>query len=195
MVIGITGSFCSGKSLVAKIFKENRAMLIDLDKLAHKYLKLRTATANKIIKEFGKGVVGNNYINRQRLASVVFGNKTKLEKLNKIIHPCVIKDMLGLINKYENKYEFLVVEAPLLFEAGLKKYFDYIIVVKAKRDAQVRRAQNKFRLKKEDVLRRISKQWPLVRKMRQADFIIDNNGSIRATRNQVKNIIKKLENN
>lgn len=195
MIIGITGSFCSGKSLVAKVFKDNGAKVVDLDKLAHNYLKLNTATAKQIVKAFGKGIVVGGRIDRQRLASVVFGNKIKLKRLNSIIHPQVIKDMLRLIKKHRQGYKIVVVEAPLLFEAGLKKYFDYIFVVKTRKGVQIKRAQSKFRLKRADILKRISNQWPLAKKLCQADFIIDNNGSVGATRSRVKKIIKKLRNN
>ncbi|MFH1621698.1 MAG: dephospho-CoA kinase [Candidatus Omnitrophota bacterium] len=191
MVIGITGGFCTGKSKVAKIFKNLGAKIMDLDKLAHKTLKPTTKSYKAIIKKFGKGILIKNNIDRSLLAKKVFNNKKNLAKLNSIIHPIVIKQMLSLINKFKKK-NIVVVEAPLLFEANLKEYFNYIIVVKTTKKVQLERAVKKEGFHRLDALQRINMQWPLKKKISSADFVVDNNKSIREIREQIKIIWNKL---
>ena len=193
MVVGITGGFCTGKSKVAGAFREFGAKVIDLDKLAHLTLKRGSGTFKKLVKEFGRDILINGLIDRLLLARKVFGNSRKVSKLNSIVHPPVIKNMLALIRKFSKRHKIIVVEAPLLFEAGLKEYFDYIIVVKANKNIQLRRAMRKVRISKADVLKRINSQWPIGRKIKQADFVIDNSDSVRKTQRQVEEIWKKIK--
>lgn len=183
MIIGVTGGFCTGKSSVAKIFKSFGAKVIDLDKLAHKALKRDTKSFDKIVKEFGKDILVNNAISRSRLAKKVFGNKKRLAKLNSIVHPTVISQMQGLIDKFDRSGA-VVVEAPLLFEARLENYFDYIIVVKTNKDTEIKRAVKKLGLSRAEVLKRIGSQIPLAKKIKMADLVIDNEGPINNTHKQ-----------
>ncbi|MFC1709534.1 dephospho-CoA kinase [Candidatus Omnitrophota bacterium] len=192
MVIGITGGFCTGKSEVARVFKGLGAKIIDLDRLAHSTLAPKTATFKKIVKVFGKDILRNNRVDRSVLARKVFGSKNRLAKLNSIVHPVVIRQMLTIIRKSRKKYRIIAVEAPLLFEAGLKKYFNYVIVVKTNKKNQLTRAEKKTGLSKKEVLERIKSQWSLKKKAAQADFIIDNNRSIKEVRRQTKRIWNNL---
>ena len=195
MVIGVTGGYCSGKTTVVKLFKKYKARIVDLDKLAHKSLNPKSKNFKKIIKEFGKDILSNGKISHLRLARKVFGDKKRLAKLNSIIHPAVIKQMASLIRKHKKRYRFIVVEAPLLFEADLKDHFDYIVVVSANKKKQIERAIKKTRFDKADILKRIKSQIPLSKKGAQADFVVDNNKSLRETKRQVNNIIREIKNN
>ncbi|MDD5005230.1 MAG: dephospho-CoA kinase [Candidatus Omnitrophica bacterium] len=193
MVIAITGGFCTGKSEVARIFRKFGAKIIDLDKLAHLTLKPRTESFKKIVRAFGRDILTNGRINRLLLAKKVFGNRKKLNKLNSIIHPVVIKEMNDLIKKFHKECPVIIAEVPLLFEAGLNDYFDYVIVVNAGKKTQIKRAAAKTNLSKTDILKRIKSQWPIERKIKLADSTIDNNGSIGNTRRQAKNIFENLK--
>lgn len=192
MVIGITGGFCTGKSEVARNFKALGAKVIDLDRLAHSALTPQTRTFKKIVNEFGRGILKHNRIDRGLLAAQVFGDKKRLKKLNSIIHPLVIKQMLGLIKKWRKGSRAIVVEAPLLFEAGLGKYFDYVVVVKASKKNQIIRAKKKVGLGQGKTLKRINSQWPLKKKIARADFIIDGNKSIKEVKRQTEKIWNSL---
>jgi dephospho-CoA kinase len=120
------------------------------------------------------------------LAKKVFTDNKKLAKLNSIVHPVVIKQMQGLIKKAKGRD--IVVEVPLLFEAGLRNYFDYIVVVKANKQTQIKRAMKNKGLNRIDVLRRINSQMPLSQKVKMADFVIDNEGAVKNTYKQAKQI-------
>ncbi len=186
MIIGVTGGFCTGKSRVTKIFEGLGAKAIDLDRLAHKALKRGTKSFHKIIKEFGKDILVNNAIGRPLLAKKVFDDKKKLAKLNSIVHPVVISQMQKLIKRF--KKNNVVVEAPLLFEAHLRNYFDYIVVVRANKDTQIERAMKNSGLNRKDILKRMNSQMPLAKKVAMADFVIDNSGSIKNTYKQARKI-------
>jgi dephospho-CoA kinase len=191
IVLGVSGSFGSGKTTVARILKSFGAEVIDADKIAHKFLKPGANTYRKIIRVFGKGVLKKDKtIQRRKLAEIVFGNKILLKKLNNIIHPEVIKEIKNLIRK--TKARAIVLDAPLLIEAGLGKIVDKLIVVKICRNTQIRRLQNKASLSESDILKRIRCQIPLKEKVRLADFVIDNSGSIENTKKQVTEIRRLL---
>lgn len=185
IIIGLTGSFGSGKTTVAKIFKSLGAKIIDADRIAHNFIKPGTNVYRRIVDTFSKDILGKNKtIDRNKLAKIVFDNKTWLKKLNNIIQPQVIR----LIKK-ETKIlpkEFLVLDAPLLIEAGLMKMVDKLIVVKIGRKKQIERLLNKTSLSINDILKRIKTQMPLSEKIRIADFVIDNSGTISQTKKQVK---------
>jgi dephospho-CoA kinase len=193
MVIGITGSFGSGKTTVARMFAALGARVIDADRIAHQLLRPGTGIYRRIIRSFGQGVLARDgTIERRKLARIVFAKAKLLRKLNRMVHPAVIASIRKIIAK--SKKTIFVLDAPLLIEAGLKKEVDILIVVKSARKEQIERLLKKGICNKAQVLKRIKSQMALSKKMRLADFIIDNNGSIDTTRMQVKRIYRALEN-
>lgn len=192
IVIGLTGGYHTGKSTVARFFEKDGAGVIDLDELAHKALRPSSAQFKKIVKEFGEDIVVGNQIDRLCLARKVFGNKRRLAQLNAIIHPFVEREMVRRIQSLSEKSSYIVVEAPLLFEAGLQKYFDYIVVVAANKKQQIERAKKSTYLKRADIVKRIDSQCALARKIVNADFVVDNNDSRSTTQRQVQAIIRQL---
>jgi dephospho-CoA kinase len=191
IILGVTGSFGSGKSTVAGIFKSFGAKIIDADKLAHKSIGPGNPAYKKIIKAFGKDILRKNkIIERRKLAAIVFNNKKLLKKLNNIIHPEVIRTIKSQIKNSHSK--IIVLDVPLLIEAGLRELVDKIIVVKITRIEQIKRIQKKTTLSKTDILKRIKYQIPLRAKARLADFIIDNSGTIGETKKQAVRIRRLL---
>jgi dephospho-CoA kinase len=191
VVIGITGSFGSGKSTVAGIFKKSGACVIDADSLAHECLRPGSAAYKKIISIFGKGVVCvNKTIDRRRLGEAVFDDHRLLLKLNSIIHPEVIRRIRRKIKAV--KSGLVVLDAPLLIEAGLHKEVDKVVVVTANQNNQIIRLQRRCSLSRAGILKRINSQIPLKKKISIADFVIDNDGSLAQTKKQVDEIRRVL---
>ena len=191
IVIGITGGLGTGKSTAAKIFKRLGAAVLDADKMAHEALEKDTASYKEVVKVFGKCILGGNgRIDRARLGDLAFRNKKALKRLCDIIHPIVvekIKKSINMISKSGNT-PAVVVDAPLLIEAGLHKITDYLIVVKTTRATQVKRAMKKTALSSGEITRRIRSQISLTEKIRMADYIIDNEGTKKDTEKTIKKI-------
>ncbi len=192
IILGLTGSFGSGKSSVAAMLKSLGAEVIDADMLAHRCLRPSTPSYRRIVKIFGTRILNpDKTVNRKKLAAVVFNDRGLLSKLNSIIHPGVISSIKGRIRRAKAK--IVALDAPLLIEAGLTSLADKIIVVSLNQGVQVRRLRKKFNLRKSEILKRIAFQAPMRKKIRLADFIIDNNGTIAQTKRQVKNIWEEIK--
>jgi len=191
-IIGVTGVFGSGKSTVSRIFRSFGADIIDADRIAHRYLLPGAKAYKAIVNSFGRGVLkARRKIDRRKLARLVFSDRKSLNKLNSIIHPGVITQIKSGIKKA--KKGIVVLDAPLLLEAGLKGLVDELVVVVVDRESLIRRLVKKTSLKKEDILKRIRSQIPLRKKKRAADFIIDNSGTIKKTSEQVKKVINEIQ--
>lgn len=180
----------TGKSTVARIFQSFGARVIDADSLAHRFIGPKGPAYKKIVGLFGKSILKKGgRINRRKIAGLVFQDPGLLKKLNRIVHPPVIKFIKE--KAQEAKEEIVVLDLPLLFEAGLEKFVDKVIVVKASRQAQLKRALQKRRLNKKEILTRIKAQMPLSRKVRLADFVIDNNGTVSKTKKQAVKFLRR----
>ncbi|MDO8661999.1 MAG: dephospho-CoA kinase [Candidatus Omnitrophota bacterium] len=191
IIIGVTGSFGSGKSTVSGILAAYGARIIDADKIAANCLKAGSRIYQKVISAFGDKVIAKDgEIDRAGLAKIVFNDKKLLKKLNHIVHPEVIRMIKAKIDSI--KKGVIILDAPLLLEAGLVKAVDKLIVVTIDPDTQIKRLLKKTRLKRADILKRIRSQISQNAKSRFANFIIDNSSSLRSTKKQVLQIRRKL---
>ncbi len=183
-IVGLTGGFGTGKSTVARMFGLFGARIIDADKISHGLIKPREEACRKIIRLFGKEILTKfGIINRRKLAGIVFSDRKSLAKINKIMHPAIIRRMKQEIKSA--KEDIVVLDAPLLLETGLDRLVDTVVVVNANLDNQIKRIQKRAALSKSEIIARIKSQIPLKKKLHLADFVIDNNGTIQNTRKQV----------
>lgn len=191
IILGLTGSFGTGKSTVAKIFSRYGAKIIDADKITHNLLNSRSRVTRKLIKFFGKRI-GNKKggINRRKLGYLVFSKKAALKKLDSFVHPEIIRKIK--VNIKASKAKMIILDAPLLIEAGLTGIVNKLIVVKASRNKQLERIVRKHHLTRKDALARIKMQMPLQDKVRMADFVIDNSGTVKETKKQVEKLRRLL---
>lgn len=192
-VLGITGSFKSGKTTTARMFKRLGAACIDADRIYHQLLRTDAAIDKRIVSAFGEKVLNNNgKIDRKKLAKLVFGKKTALKRLTGITHPVIIKKMKSRLAELKKANQpLIVIDAPLLVEVGLVKLVDRLVVVKAKRRHLINRAE-KLGTSKTETIKRLSSQLPCSAKIKLADLVIDNNGSLKQTEKQVKNICRAI---
>lgn len=193
MILGITGSVGSGKTTVAKFFSKHWYSRIDADEIGHNLIKKNSQAYEKIVREFGSGVLGkNSNIDRKKLGEIVFNDGKKLKKLNSIIHPLIIEEIKNNIRKIKqecgNKTK-IVLDAPLLLETKAKNLVDKIIVVKCSKENILKR-NKKFT--RQQIERILNAQMPLKEKLKQADFVVDNNKDLKNLEKQVENIIQKL---
>jgi len=191
LLLGVTGSFGSGKTFVASLLRKAGAGVIDADNIAHKVILPSGAAYKRVVAIFGKGIIGRTKrIDRGKLGSIVFRDKAQLFKLVSILHPEVRKAIKSKIASYRKR--IVVVDAPLLLEAGLKQAVDKVIVVTITRQEQLERLRQKTQLSTKEMLARIRGQMPLSLKVREADFIIDNSGTKEETKRQVKKVWEVL---
>jgi len=190
----LTGSFGSGKTTVARFLQRLGAKVIDADSLAHESLMRGAPAYRKAVRVFGRDILNQGRsIDRRKLAAKVFCDRRLLSRLNRMIHPEVIRKIRQEIRGSTEK--IIVLDVPLLVEAGLRKYVDKLVVVSINRPIQIKRVRIKTGLKGEEILCRIKCQLPLATKIRLADFVIDNNGSLSKTRKQVLRVWKTLREN
>lgn len=166
------------------MFKKEGFEVIDADKLAHKLYSPGSAVSGIIKESFGKGVFRpDGRIDRLKLGKIVFSSKRALGRLNRIVHPELIREINRRIEN--SKKKFIVLDAALIIEAGLREAVDALVVVTAKKNQQVSRGKNISRLGRDKVKRIMEFQISQNAKSRLADFIIDNSGSIGNTKKQV----------
>jgi dephospho-CoA kinase len=176
IVVGLTGGVATGKSTVAKMFKQCGAVVIDADQLARDVVKPGMAAWRVIVTLFGTTVLNQDRsLDRQALGSIVFHNPKKRRQLERIIHPCVAREQQRLVRRIaKGKPRAVVIyEVPLLFEAGVDKRVDKIIVVTADRETQIARMKKRNHLSRTEAIRRIRSQMPLAKKIQQADHVLN----------------------
>ncbi len=190
MIIGITGTFGSGKTTIAEMFKGYGYKIINADKIAHSLLN-KKEIKNAIIKEFGTSILTKGKINRRKLKDIVFNNHKELVRLNKIIHPAIIKKIKSIIKKTKNKK--IIIDGALMIEANCLDLVDKLLVVKIKKEEQLRRILKKRKYTKKEIRNIIKSQLNQKQKLKYADYIIDNSNKIKDTKKQVEEIIKRIE--
>ena len=195
ILVGLTGGVATGKSTVAKMFYRCGAILIDADELAREVVKPGKPAWHTIVNTFGRQVVRpDRSLDRHVLGTMVFRNRSQLRHLERIIHPRVAREQQRLVRRIaKGKPRAVVIyEVPLLFEAGVDKRVDKIIVVTADRNTQIARLKKRNGLSRTEALRRIRSQMPLAKKTQQADHVLNGTLPRPSLRKQVGQLFKSL---
>jgi dephospho-CoA kinase len=197
--VGLTGGIACGKSTVAKMFAGLGAHIVDADAIVHDLYRPGEEVYQELIKHFGQEIVKpDGELDRVKLAAAAFEGG-RVEELNKIVHPAVIRRQEQWMREIGAKepYAIIIVEAALIFEAGVRDRFDKIIVVTCKPAQKVERLARRTGMNeadaRADVERRSNAQLSDEEKRRRADFIIDNSGPVDVTRHQVERISAELK--
>jgi dephospho-CoA kinase len=182
-IVGLTGNIASGKSVVASMFRELGASIIDADQIARLVVEPGQPAWKEIVERFGEEVLNSDgTINRSRLGEIVFRDGEKREELNRITHPRIIEKIKELIEKHRK-------EAALIAErGGMKPIISDLIVVTADEETQISRLTQRVGLSREEALLRIKSQMPISEKVKHATYVIDNSGNLEETRDQVKKV-------
>ena len=188
--IGLTGGIGSGKSTVCKVLKSLSIPIFNSDNIAKEIYKDKSVVT-EIKKQIGVTVNEDNSINKKMLSLTIFNNKTKLQKLNKIIHPIVEKEF-DLWSQNQNK-KMLIKESALLFESKSFKKLDKIIYVYASQKNRINRVIKRDLRTKAEVLKIISNQHKFADIKKKVDYIIYNNNELLVPQIiRIINEIKKL---
>jgi len=182
VVIAVTGILGAGKTTIANMLKEKGAALIEPDKIGWKVLEQKK---DKIITSFGNEAITKGKVDRKKLGQIVFNNKKQLEKLNKITHTEIIKQIKDEIKK--KKQKIIIIDAALYDKLKLGEITHKKILVKTTTEKICERLLNKY--KKQQILDIIKIQ----KQSERADHTIDNNFSLEYTQKQV-NILWQILN-
>jgi dephospho-CoA kinase len=187
LTVGITGGIGAGKTTVCKIFEELGAKVIYADELAKEIMENDESLKKKIKKIFGEKSYIGGKLNRKFIADIIFSSDEKRKLLESIVHPAVIKRILSDLKKIvdEGKYNFVIVEAALIFESGFDKELDYVLVVDADDEIKIKRIMERDKCSREEVLKRMRAQLDSKIKRELADMVIINDGDIDELRKKV----------
>jgi len=193
--LGLTGGIASGKSAVAAMLREIGFHVLDADRLAHELIEPGQPAFDEVIREFGNEILdGNGRVDRARLGAIVFADRTKLERLNVIVHPRVEQAMLRQFDDWERSgvRDAAFVEAALLVEAGYHSKLNGLVVAWSKPEQQMERLRSRG-LSEEEARTRIAMQMPVEEKLKCATEKIDCSGTIEETRRQVEALAARLK--
>lgn len=194
LLVGVTGGIGSGKSAVAEMLSRRGAVVFDADVLAREAVEPGTPGYRQVLARFGDGILlPDGSIDRAGLAALVFEDPAARRDLERIVHPEVQRLFLERIRPYARSDRVVVFDAPLLVETGRHAAFDSLIVVAAKPETQVERLVGDRGMSEEDVRARIEAQLPVEEKAGVAEFILDNEGSVRELEAQVDRLWPELE--
>ncbi|MBW1991402.1 MAG: dephospho-CoA kinase [Deltaproteobacteria bacterium] len=193
--VALTGGAGSGKSTVARMFRELGAPVLDADAAAREAVKPGTPAWEKLKLTFGPEFFRENgELDRGRMARLAFSDPEAREKLSAILHPEIARLLQERLKRLEEAgAELAIVEVPLLFEVGLQNAYDRIIVVYAEPAQQRQRLQARDRRDLGEITGLLAAQWPLEKKRQMAHYVVDNRGSLADTRKQVENIWQALK--
>jgi dephospho-CoA kinase len=197
--VGLTGGVACGKSTVARMFSEMGAQVIDADKIVHELYRKGEPVYWELLNHFGAEILrADDEIDRLRLAAVAFDDG-RVQELNRIVHPAVFRRQREWMREIGSRQPdaVAIVEAALTLEAGGKSRYDKIIVVTCRPEQKVARFARRAGVPKAtaraEVERRSKAQMSDEEKIRLADFVIDNSGSLETTRRQAKEIYAGLK--
>ena len=202
--LGLTGGIASGKSAVGEMFVKLGAHLIQADAIAHWLMEPGRPVYNEVVETFGTSILNpDRTINRAKLAQEAFGlpgsgNPPRVQELNRIVHPAVIRHedewMDDIFARDPNA--IAIVEAALILEAHAEGRFDRLIVVTCAPEQRIHRYAARLAISeaaaRAEVTRRMAAQIPDEEKIKAANFVIDNSGSLNATEEQVRRVFQAL---
>ncbi len=194
LIAGLTGNYGMGKSTVLGIFRELGAATIGADEIVDTLLK-NPSVIEKIRGILGDSVFsGDGSLDRSKVASLIFRDEKKRNAVEGVLHPLVfeeIEDILRRMDRVDTEDKIVIIEIPLLFEKGYDERFHKKITVYTNRETSLKRLEKKG-ISRDDARIRLGAQMPIEEKMRMADFTIDNSGTLKETRAQVKKIYDLL---
>ena len=193
-IIGITGGIASGKSTVTEFLRQQGYQVIDADQVVHElqepggrlYQALLSAFGSAILREDGR-------LDRPKLGAMIFGNPQLLEQSSQIQNQIIREELAGRRDMLAETEDIFFMDLPLLFELQYEDWFDQIWLVDVTEETQLSRLMTRNALSQEEAEKRIAAQLSLQEKRKRADVLIDNNGSLEETRQQLRDALQKLE--
>jgi len=196
LIVGLTGGVASGKTTVSQVLKEEGAYIIDADQIARELVQPHKPAWSELIKAFGQEILQEDgSIQRKKLADKVFVDPKQRKLLNQILHPRIKEEMDRRTKEIGEKdpQAIVVIDAPLMVELGDHREMDRLIVVTSTQTQQIERLKDRDRTNTEEALRIVSSQMPLEEKLKFADYVIRNEGSMEKTKKRAKEVYQELK--
>ncbi len=195
VIAGLTGGIASGKSTVSAVLAEAGARVIDADEIAREATRKGTAAYADIIAHFGRGILlPDGEIDRRRLGEIVFNDPVEKQVLEGFIHPWVREETARRLERLrsDEPHAVVILDVPLLFETGMHRGLEEVIVVVAPEAVQLARLMARDHLAPAEALARIRSQMPIEHKKALATRVIDNSGTREHTRAQALDVYRSL---
>lgn len=196
--VGLTGGISVGKSVVGEMFVKLGAHLIQADQISHQLMQPGEPVYGEVLRNFGPGILNpDRTVNRPKLAEAAFSGR--IQELNQIVHPAVLQKQKEWMTDIGTRdpQAIAIVEAALILEAGVAEDLDRLIVVTCRPEQRVQRWAQRMNMDEEaarrEVDRRMAAQLPDEEKIKAADYVIDNSGSLDETQKQVGKIYAQLK--
>jgi dephospho-CoA kinase len=193
--VGLTGGIATGKSTVGAMFVELGCHLIESDQITHQLFEPGQAVHAAVVKQFGNRILAlDGTIDRRILGDIVFKDPQARARLNSMVHPAIIQRQQEWLQDMEGQdpHGIAIVDAALMIEVGTYKNYDKVIVVTCSPEMQRGRLRARSALSEDEIESRIRSQMPNEEKIKYADFVIDNSGSIQSTHVQVETVYRQL---
>lgn len=194
-VVGVTGGIGSGQSSVCQILSKLGCKVIDVDKKAKQIISKDRSLQKELIKTFGNEIFfKDGQSNRRLLASIAFQDEEKTQKLNRLVHPRMVSEVIEEMEnaRFSQKYPLVVIDAALVYEISIEQMFDSIIVVYTSLNNRIDRVMKRDGLTKDEILARVRRQIPLEEKKKWAEYVVDNDGSLEDLEKQTRNVFEKI---
>ncbi|MGP6146846.1 dephospho-CoA kinase [Jeotgalibaca sp. A122] len=191
-ILGLTGGIATGKSTVSRYFAEKGIPVVDADLAARKVVEPGTEGLAGIVSHFGPAILNMvGTLNRKKLGSIIFADEAKRQVLNQTLQNHIQRQIHNETQELlEKKHPLIVLDIPLLFESGYDKNCDAVMVVYTTPEVQKKRLMARNNLTEQEAKDRMASQIAIDDKKNLADIVIDNNGSLEATYEQVDKWLK-----
>ena len=196
LIVGLTGGVASGKTAVSQVLKEEGAYIIDADQIARELVQPHKPAWNELIGAFGQEILQEDgSIHRKKLADKVFADPKQRKLLNQILHHRIKEEMDRRAKEIGQKdpEAIVVIDAPLIVERGDHREMDKLIVVTTTQTQQIERLKDRDGTNPKEALRIVSSQMPMEEKLKFADYVIQNEGSLEETKKRAKEVFKDLK--
>lgn len=191
--IGITGGIGGGKSTFSGFIEDAGHFVLNVDELSKSLMVSDKRIAANIIKTFGAECYLNGELNTKYLAERVFSNPISVNRINSIVHPRVIEEVIKITDAKLLVNDLVFVESALIFEAKMEEMFDYIIVVTADLEKRIERIQLRDNASQDEILKRMENQTAEETKRKKADFVFVNNSGIETLKQNAEFFIKMAQ--
>ena len=193
-IIGITGGIASGKSTVTEFLRRQGYQVIDADQVVHELQEPGGRLYQALLSTFGSSILQEDgRLDRPKLGAMIFGNPELLEQSSQIQNQIIREELAGRRDLLAETEDIFFMDLPLLFELQYEDWFDQIWLVDVTVETQLSRLMSRNALSQEEAEKRIAAQLSLREKRKRADVLIDNNGSLEETRQQLLDALQKLE--